>query len=184
MFLREVFSYFPPSPIRGRGEAGRPMRPIAACAMIVVVRTRVSQVTPESPGTPRAVVYGLYVLSPAIRPWVVTVIGGVLTADLTPALRRQDHTLSLVRLSAVRPTAPPRPPLPRPASVTLRDAPLSGTGWQIIRLICTSEKQKYFCWRGWTAHANHGMGRELICPCRQSGIRLSSFSPCGRRWRG
>ena len=36
----------------------------------------------------------LYVLSPAIRPWVVTVIGGVLAADLMPALRRQDHTFS------------------------------------------------------------------------------------------
>src|SRR3984893_16866956 len=44
----------------GAGNAGRPMRPIAACAMIVVERTRVSQVTPESPGTPRAMVYGLY----------------------------------------------------------------------------------------------------------------------------
>src|SRR3984893_15701592 len=106
--------------------------------MIVVVRTRVSQVTPESPGTPRAVVYGLYVLSPAIRPWVVTVVDGVLTADLTPALRRQDHTLSLVRLSAVRLTAPPRPPLPRPASVTLRDAPLSGTGWRDLEVIWVS----------------------------------------------
>src|SRR5258708_40126268 len=36
------------------------MRPIAACAMVVVERTRVSQVTPESPGTPRAMVYGLF----------------------------------------------------------------------------------------------------------------------------
>src|SRR5260221_4135350 len=44
----------------GAGNAGRPMRPIAACAMVVVERTRVSQVTPESPGTPRAMVYGLY----------------------------------------------------------------------------------------------------------------------------
>src|SRR5580704_19459 len=34
-----------------------------------------------------------HALSPAIRPGVVTVIGGALTADLTPALRRQDHTL-------------------------------------------------------------------------------------------
>jgi hypothetical protein len=36
----------------GAGNAGRPMRPIAACAMVVVERTRVSQVTPESPGIP------------------------------------------------------------------------------------------------------------------------------------
>jgi hypothetical protein len=47
------------SPQEGAGNAGRPMRPIAACAMVVVERTRVSQVTPESPGIPRAMVYGL-----------------------------------------------------------------------------------------------------------------------------
>ena len=42
------------------------MRPIAACAMVVVERTRVSQVTPESPGIPRAMVLTVYfVLSPA-----------------------------------------------------------------------------------------------------------------------
>src|ERR1700680_670334 len=61
--LRPSFAWnFRPPPIRGRREAGRPMRPIAACAKIVVERTRVSQVTPESPGTPRAMVYGLFIL--------------------------------------------------------------------------------------------------------------------------
>ncbi len=33
---------------QGAGNAGRPMRPIAACAMSVVERTRVSQVTPAN----------------------------------------------------------------------------------------------------------------------------------------
>jgi hypothetical protein len=50
----------------GAGNAGRPMRPIAACAEVVVESTRVSQVTPESPGTPRAMVLTVSsVLSPA-----------------------------------------------------------------------------------------------------------------------
>jgi hypothetical protein len=48
------------------------MRPIAACAMGSGKKhTRVSQVTPASPGTPRAMVYGLYVISsasPALLP--------------------------------------------------------------------------------------------------------------------
>ena len=59
--LRPSFAInFPPSPMqRAQGNAGRPMRPIAACAMVVVERTRVSQVTPESPGIPHAMVYGL-----------------------------------------------------------------------------------------------------------------------------
>ena len=43
-----------PLQTEGAGNAGRPMRPIAACAMSSEMRTRVSQVTPESPGIPRA----------------------------------------------------------------------------------------------------------------------------------
>jgi hypothetical protein len=54
-------------PIEGAGNAGRPMRPIAACAMIVVGSTRVSQVTPESPGIPHAMVYGLFRALPGDR---------------------------------------------------------------------------------------------------------------------
>ena len=55
-----------PSPrTEGAGNAGRPMRPIAACAMVVVERTRVSQVTPESPGIPHAMVLTVsFALSP------------------------------------------------------------------------------------------------------------------------
>src|SRR6202166_4864899 len=43
------------------------MRPKAAYAMVVVERTRVRQVTPESPGIPRAMVYGLYRALPGDR---------------------------------------------------------------------------------------------------------------------
>ena len=38
----------PPPSSEGAGNAGRPMRPIAACAVVVVERTRVSQVTPAN----------------------------------------------------------------------------------------------------------------------------------------
>ena len=88
----------------GAGNAGRPMRPIAACAMIAVERTRVSQVTPESPGIPRAMVYGLFRALPGDR-LVDTVTGEVTSASLTPAPRRQDHTTS--------PSASPRSRLQR-----------------------------------------------------------------------
>jgi hypothetical protein len=153
----EVCQKFPALSNRGRGEAGRPMRPIAACARIVVERTRVSQVTPESPGTPRAVVYSLYALSPAIRPGFVTVACAS-SRKLDASLEASGPHDFTVRFSAVRYRRDPRPPHPHPTSVTIANAPLSGTGWQIIRLICTSDKQKYFCRRGWTTPANHGMG--------------------------
>jgi hypothetical protein len=55
-FARGLLSNFLTLRSEGAGNAGRPMRPIAACAMSVVERTRVSQVTPESPGIPRAMV--------------------------------------------------------------------------------------------------------------------------------
>ena len=41
--------------------------------MVVVERTRVSQVTPESPGIPRAMVYGLYRALPGEPGFLATV---------------------------------------------------------------------------------------------------------------
>src|SRR3979409_820831 len=58
-FRASLAGNFLPLRSEGAGNAGRPMRPIAACAMSVIERTRVSQVTPESPGIPHAMVYGL-----------------------------------------------------------------------------------------------------------------------------
>src|ERR1700676_4525971 len=60
-------------PKEGAGNAGRPMRPIAACAMVAVERTRVSQVTSESPGTPRAMVLRLITRSPRRPGFLATV---------------------------------------------------------------------------------------------------------------
>src|ERR1700730_6375011 len=77
------------------------MRPIAACAMVVVERTRVSQVTPESPGTPRAMVYGLFRALPGDRA-LLPPSPALLSANLTPASGRQDHTSSPSASSALR----------------------------------------------------------------------------------
>src|SRR5450755_738912 len=51
---------FPPSANKGRGECRAPDAPAVSCAMEVVDAHTSIQVTPESPGTPRAMVYGLY----------------------------------------------------------------------------------------------------------------------------
>src|SRR5580692_1477062 len=90
----------PPSLNRGRRECRAPDAPAAARAGVVVERTRVSQVTPESPGIPRAMVYGLYVLSPVI---------GLLTPSLAKKLRQLDACVEAsgphdfaVRVSVVR----------------------------------------------------------------------------------
>src|ERR1700716_1613026 len=69
------------------------MRPITACAEVVVEGTRVSQVTPESPGTPRAMVYSLFRALPGDRA-LLPPPPALLSANLTPASGCQDHTTS------------------------------------------------------------------------------------------
>jgi hypothetical protein len=119
---------FPPSSIRGRGEAGRPMRPIAACAIIVVERTRVSQVTPESPGTPRAMVLTAYsALSPATGLFCHRRPRKLPFANLTPASGRQDHT-SLPYASAPFVIGASASTASRPASVTIANRPSEWDG--------------------------------------------------------
>src|SRR5260370_18838885 len=69
--------------------------------MVVVESTRVSQVTPESPGTPRAMVYGLYRALPGEPGFLATVASGIASTDLTPASGCQDHTTSPSASSAL-----------------------------------------------------------------------------------
>jgi hypothetical protein len=67
---------------------------------------------------------------------LVTVISEIISADLTPTLRRQDHTISPSAFKRPRQERHPRPPHPRPALVTLRNAPLNGTGCDEYKPIC------------------------------------------------
>jgi hypothetical protein len=59
-----------------------------------------------------------------------------------------------------RPT-PSRPPRPAPTFVTMANAPLAGRDGQSYKVICISEKQKYFLQRGWTGHANQRFDRRF-----------------------
>ena len=110
-FARVLAGSFRPLVSEGAGNAGRPMRPIAACAMIVVERTRVSQVTPETPGIPRAMVYGLFRALPGDRALLPPSFADR-SATLTPASGRQDHTTSPSASSALVLRRHQRPPQP------------------------------------------------------------------------
>jgi hypothetical protein len=118
--------------------------------MVEVERTRVSQVTPESPGIPRAMVLTVSsVLSPATGLFCHRRPRKLPFANLTPASGRQDHTSSpsasapFVKSAARVHRIPPR-------VRDDRDTPLE---WDEtanhIFLIWGSEKQKYFCKGGW-----------------------------------
>ena len=114
-FARALPSISLPSHSEGAGNAGRPMRPIAACATIVVERTRVSQVTPESPGTPRAMVLRLIRALPGDHRLVATVACGCfrkLDASIG-ASGPHDFAVRLTRHSSKALQRPPHP-APRP----------------------------------------------------------------------
>ena len=92
-FARVLGLTFRP-PHQGAGNAGRPMRPIAACAEVVELSTRVSQVTPANTRhSPRNGFTAYVVLSPVIGLFCHRRLRKLLPANLTPASRRQDHTI-------------------------------------------------------------------------------------------
>src|SRR6202045_129334 len=142
----------------GAGNTGRPMRPIAACAMSVVERTRVSQVTPESPGTPRAMVYGLFRALPGDRAFLPP-SPALLSANLTPASGRQDHTSS-PSASAPFVKSASASTASRPAAVTIACRPSVGRDGGDIEVIWVFGKPEYFFKRGWTGKIG---GAPLIC---------------------
>ena len=82
-------------PPGGRGECRVPSAPAASCAKWVVQNAHeYSQRSHrKSPGIPARNGLRLTSCSPRRSGFLVTVAGGVLTADLTPASRRQDHTI-------------------------------------------------------------------------------------------
>jgi hypothetical protein len=67
-YLREVCHHYRPSQFRGRRECRMPDAPAASCALWVVsMHTSIHSESPESPGIPRAMVYGLYRALPGDR---------------------------------------------------------------------------------------------------------------------
>ena len=165
-----------PLQTEGAGNAGRPMRPIAACAMVVVERTRVSQVTPESPGIPRAMVLtASFALSPVTGLSCHRHQRKLLLANLTPASGRQDHTTSpsasgALVFSAIRVhRIPPR----------VRDdraTPLCGTGRRGYRADLGLRKNRIFLQRGLDTPQSES---DLICPSGKSNSLSGNVSRDG-----
>ena len=83
-----------PSLNRGRRECRAPDAPAASCALWVVsMHTSIHSESPESPGIPRAMVYGLYRALPGDRLSCHRRYADR-SAKLTPASGCQDHTSS------------------------------------------------------------------------------------------
>jgi len=90
-----------------------------------------------------------FVISPAIG-FFATVARSVLTANLTPASRRQDHTTSPSASKTPSSEAPPASIASNPASVTIAIRPSSGVDGRGYKVICDFGKPEYFFGRDWT----------------------------------
>ena len=120
--------FVPPSRIEGAGNAGRPMRPIAACARNIVVEHTRCQVTPESPGIPRAMVLRIIRDLPGDRAFLPPSPPKIASRELDASVGASGPRDFAVRLRRARQARHPRPPHPAPRFVTVRNAPLSGAG--------------------------------------------------------
>jgi hypothetical protein len=102
---------------RGRRECRAPDAPAAACAMVERKKgTRVSQVTPETPGIPRAMVYGLLRALPGDRAFLPPSSAKVAFRKLDASVEASGPHDFAVRFSAVRQRRYRRPPHPVPRS--------------------------------------------------------------------
>jgi hypothetical protein len=91
-FARGLLSNFLYPPVRGRRESRVRAAPAVSCANCTRKNAHEHTGSAEASDFPCAVVYGLYVLSPAIR-ICLSPSSTLLSANLTPTLRRQDHTI-------------------------------------------------------------------------------------------
>ena len=148
---REFWPFVPPSPIRRRRECRAPDAPDSrVCRGSGSEHTR-CQVTPESPGIPRAMALRLTSCSSRRSAFLSpSPLRSVLLGNLTPAPRRQNHTTSPSAGSAlVFGAARVHRILSRVRDDLEPPLQWDRTG-RIIKVICDFGKSEYFCKRGWT----------------------------------
>ena len=114
-FARGLACSFRPLQSEGAGNAGRPMRPIAACAEIVEVRTRVVRSHRKSPGIPRAMVLTVsYRALPGDRAFLPPVICGIACRKLDASVGASGPHDFAVRVQPRPSSAPPASTASRP----------------------------------------------------------------------
>ena len=105
----------------------------------------------KSPGIPARNGFTAYVvISPAIGLFCHRRLRKSLSANLTPASRRQDHTILPSASKALSSEAPLAATASSPASVTIAIRPLSGVDVGGYKVICGFGKTEYFFGRDWT----------------------------------
>ena len=126
-FARGFSGSFRPLQSEGAGNAGRPMRPIAARAMVVVERTRVSQVTPaKHPAFPAQWFYGLLRALPGDRAFLSPSSAKTCFRELDASVEASGPHDFAVRIQRCSSKAPLASTASRPAFVTIASRPSVG----------------------------------------------------------
>src|ERR1700730_2582143 len=108
--------------------------------------------TENHPASPHAMVLtASFALSPAIGLSCHRRLRKLLPANLTPASRRQDHTILPSARKTLSSEAPLAATASSPASVTIAIRPSSGVDGGGYRVICDFGKPEYFFRRYWTS---------------------------------
>ena len=165
LFRARFGLFVPPSSSEGAGNAGRPMRPIAACATIVVVSTRVVRSHRHHPAFPTQWFTAYFALFPAIGFLVTVIPEKPASQELDASTEASEPHDLAVRLRRSRQQHHPRPPHPAPRFVTIASRPSSGTGPAQCELICHFCKSEYFCKTGLTEVVEN---THVICTSGQS----------------
>jgi len=121
---------------QGAGNAGRPMRPIAACATIVVVSTRVVRSHRHHPAFPTQWFTAYFVLFPAIGFFVTVIPEKLASQELDASTEASEPHDFAVRLTRHSSKAHPRPPHPVPRPRRSRAAPLWDRTGRVTKVIC------------------------------------------------
>ena len=151
--------------MEGAGNAGRPMRPQAACAKVVCRRAHaLVRSHRQTPGIPRAMVYSLYVISPVIGFLATVIPEKPASQELDASTEASEPHDLAVRFKRSRQQHHPRPPHPAPRFVTIASRPSSGTGPAQCELICHFWKSEYFLLMGLTEGLKNS---SAICPTGQ-----------------
>src|SRR6202035_1130816 len=129
------------------------------------------QVTPESPGIPHAMVYGLSRALPGARALWPPSPAKVSLHELDTSVEVPGPHVCSVRFKCRRLRHHPRPPHPAPRFVTLRNAPLSGRDGCEYSADFHFGKPEYFFRWGWTNRPNQCIGRQVICPSGPQFLR-------------
>ena len=140
------------APKEGVGNAGCPVHPQPRVRIGSEDAHEYSQRSHrKSPGIPARNGFTAYVeLSPAIGLFCHRRLRKLLPANLTPASRRQDHTILPSARKALSSEAPLAATASSPAFVTIAIRPSSGVDDCGYKVICGFGKPEYFFKRDWT----------------------------------